>query len=110
MIFKTRELALVGMMVFSMVQCSDSKQAKETGESIYRKYCVTCHGIKGDLRTNGAIDLNHSVLGLEERILVITEGRNTMTSFRGTLTDEQIKMVAQFTMGFTSQKSGSEQK
>ncbi|MBK7232123.1 MAG: cytochrome c [Saprospiraceae bacterium] len=110
MIFKTSLLAFVGMILFSMVQCSESKQSSETGESIYRKYCVTCHGIKGDLKTNGAIDLNHSVLGLDERVLVITEGRNTMTSFRGTLTDEQIKMVAQFTMGFTNEKSGSEQK
>lgn len=104
MIFKTSLLAFVGMILFSMVQCSESKQSSETGESIYRKYCVTCHGIKGDLKTNGAIDLNHSVLGLDERVLVITEGRNTMTSFRGTLTDEQIKMVAQFTMGFTNEK------
>lgn len=74
-----------------------------SGKEIYRKYCVTCHGINGDLKTNGARDLNYSVLGLEERILVITEGRNTMTPFKNTLSPSQIRAVAEFTLGFKNQ-------
>ncbi|MBK9717163.1 MAG: c-type cytochrome [Saprospiraceae bacterium] len=54
----------------------------QNGKTLFKQYCVTCHGINGDLKTNGAIDLKHSVLTLDERILVITKGRNIMTSLK----------------------------
>ncbi|HRI33863.1 MAG TPA: hypothetical protein PLD02_08915, partial [Saprospiraceae bacterium] len=51
-----------------------------------------------DLKTNGAIDLKHSILTLDERILVITKGRNIMTSFENRLTTQQIRSVAEYSI------------
>ena len=68
------------------------------GKEIYRNYCVACHGETGDLALNGAKKFPESTLNLEERILVITNGRNMMTPFKGLLNEEEIKAVAAYTM------------
>jgi mono/diheme cytochrome c family protein len=97
-------LFLLAVAVFT--QCQSNSDAA-SGKEIYRRYCVTCHGINGDLKTNGARDLNYSQLGLEERILVITEGRNAMTPFKSTLSPSQIRAVAEFTLGFQNKTDES---
>ncbi|RMG83274.1 MAG: cytochrome c [Bacteroidetes bacterium] len=68
------------------------------GEKIYKNYCVTCHGLYGDMGASGAHDLTVSNLTLEQRIEIITKGRNTMTPFEGLLSPEKIKAVAEYTM------------
>ena len=83
----------------------DKKVAKTTkkpakkvdGAKIYRQYCVTCHGVKGDMGASGALDLTETKLTLDEKIAVITNGRNTMTPFKGLLTEAKIKAVAEYT-------------
>jgi len=67
------------------------------GEKIYKQYCVTCHGLYGDMGASGAYNLTVSELSLEERIAVIKNGRNTMSSFDPLLEDEEIKAVAEYT-------------
>lgn len=66
------------------------------GAKIYKTYCVTCHGIYGDMGGSGAFDLTTSKLTLEERVKVITKGRNLMTPFEGLLSEEKIKAVAEY--------------
>ncbi len=66
------------------------------GEKIYKQYCVTCHGLYGDMGASGAHDLTKSQLPLEERIAVITKGRNTMTGFESILDEARIKAVAEY--------------
>lgn len=68
------------------------------GSAIFRKNCVVCHGIDGKLGMNGAKDLSASILPLEERINTITNGRNVMTPFKGLLSPEEIKAVAEYTL------------
>ena len=51
--------------------------------------------------TNGAKDLRFSPLSLDERILVITQGRNAMTAFGNTLTAQQIHTLAEYTLQLT---------
>lgn len=70
--------------------------AKIDGGKIYKTYCVTCHGIYGDMGGSGAFDLSKTQLTLEERIQVITKGRNLMTPFEGLLSEEKIKAVAEY--------------
>ncbi|MCR9286752.1 MAG: cytochrome c [Bacteroidetes bacterium] len=77
---------------------SASKAKKIDGGKIYKTYCVTCHGLYGDMGASGAHDLTGSILSLDERIAVITKGRNTMTPFEGLLNEEKIKAVAEFTI------------
>ena len=73
-------------------------QKKVDGQKIYKTYCVTCHGLYGDMGASGAHDLTASKLSLEEKIEVITNGRNTMTPFKDLLNEEKIKAVAEYTM------------
>ncbi len=70
------------------------------GQKIFRTYCITCHGIDGKLELNGAKDLGLSEMSLDEKILHITNGKGLMTPFKGILTDEEIKAVAEYTSTF----------
>lgn len=72
--------------------------AAADGEKIYKQYCVTCHGLYGDMGASGAANLTESTLSAEERIAVVTNGRNTMTGFKALLNEEKIKAVAEYTM------------
>ena len=77
---------------------SSSANPKPDGEKIYKTYCVTCHGLYGDMGASGAANLTKSKLPLEERIKVVTNGRNTMTGFKSLLTPDKIKAVAKYTL------------
>ena len=81
-------------------QTTSSKPKKKgaDGEKTYKTYCVVCHGVYGDMGASGAHDLTTSKLTLEERIEVIEKGRNTMTPFKGLLSEEKIKAVAEYTL------------
>lgn len=67
------------------------------GQKIYKQYCVTCHGLYGDMGASGAHDLTASTLSVEERIAVITNGRGAMTPFQTLLKPDQIEAVATYT-------------
>jgi mono/diheme cytochrome c family protein len=80
---------------------SPSKNVTEPavdGERIYKNYCVTCHGIAGDMGGSGAFDLTVSMLTVEQKVEVITHGRNAMTPFKDILSEEKIRAVAEYTM------------
>ena len=68
------------------------------GKKIYKQYCVTCHGLYGDMGASGAFNLTTSELSVDERVQVITNGRNTMTPFKTLLSEEKIKAVAEYTL------------
>lgn len=67
------------------------------GAKLYKLHCITCHGLYGDMGASGAYNLQTSQLTLEERIEVITIGRNTMIGFKNLLSPEKIKLVAEYT-------------
>lgn len=73
-------------------------EKKVDGSKVYKKNCVVCHGSKGDMGASGAHDLTASTLSLEERIAIVTKGRNTMVGFENILSEEKIKAVAEFSM------------
>lgn len=79
-----------------------------SGEKIFKSYCVACHGVKGNMGTNGAFDLTRSTLPLPERIEVITNGRNAMTPFKTLLSEEKIKAVAEYVEELRKQPEGGE--
>lgn len=68
------------------------------GQLVYKKYCVLCHGADGKLGVNGSKDINASLLTLEERKVLIREGKKLMTPFKGVLTEEEIHAVSAYTM------------
>jgi mono/diheme cytochrome c family protein len=71
---------------------------KPDGEKLYRNQCVTCHGLYGDMGASGAFNLTTSELTVEERINVITNGRNAMPGFKALMNEEKIKAVAEYTL------------
>lgn len=83
---------------------SDDKEVKIdlslSGEELFSKHCKICHGIRGNLELNGAKDLNKSTLSLDERINIITNGKNAMTPFRKILSKEEIQRVATYSESF----------
>ncbi len=75
----------------------NSISTKPNGKVVYDTYCVICHGATGKMGNNGAHDLSISELTIKEKIAVISEGRKLMTPFKGILSREEIKAVAQYT-------------
>lgn len=98
--------ALLATLVYACSQSEGDKVANEStaatpkvdGEKVYKTYCVTCHGLYGDMGASGAFNLKTSVLPVEERINVITNGRKAMTPFKELLAPEKIKAVAEYTL------------
>lgn len=92
-----------------VVACQDTSSDKTarpaaSGMAIFKKNCVTCHGADGKLGLNGAKDLTQSMLTVEERIPIITKGKNLMTPFEKILTPEEIQAVAQYTTTLRTQQ------
>lgn len=71
---------------------------KPDGKKIYKQYCVTCHGLYGDMGASGAFNLQESSLPVAERVQVITNGRGAMTPFGSILKPEEIEAVAEYTL------------
>ncbi len=104
-------LAFAAIFTF-VVACSNANSKSSTtteaiaatspdapdGEKLYKQYCVICHGVYGDMGTNGAFNLTTSTLSDEERIAVITNGREgtQMVGFKSTLDEAKIKAVAAY--------------
>jgi cytochrome c6 len=100
-----RYLIIFGCILTLIMACSNNSSEKNTpqdpiveGRSVFQNFCVTCHGADGKLALNGAFDLSASVLPIEGRIAVITNGRKTMQAWSGTLSERQIKLVAEYTL------------
>jgi mono/diheme cytochrome c family protein len=76
----------------------NSGESGHDGKAIYAKYCVLCHGEDGTRAVNGAKDFTQSVMPLDERIVLIKNGKNLMTPFQGILSDEEIEAVSRYSM------------
>ncbi len=79
-------------------------EEKPRGEKIYKTYCVACHGIYGDMGQGGAFNLQESRLTKEERVAVITNGRNAMTAFESLLDEKEIEAVAEYTLSLSKRQ------
>jgi len=104
-----RQILILAFLGLFLLACGQDNKVKKVaakkpaakkkvdGAKVYKQYCVTCHGVNGDMGASGAFNLVESKLSLEERISVITNGRNTMTPFKGLLSEAKIKAVAEYT-------------
>ena len=79
-------------------------EQEEEGKKIFKKYCAACHGADGTMEFNGAKDFTKSTMSLDERVLIISEGRNMMTAFKSLLSAEEIKTVAEYTLKLSNPK------
>ena len=65
-------------------------------QEIFEEKCTLCHGSNGKLGVSGAKDLSASVLDHKNIVAIITDGKNTMASYKAVLTAEQIEAVANY--------------
>lgn len=72
------------------------KIAAVNGKEIYEQKCMLCHGKDGKLAANGSKDLSATQLSHADIVKTITDGKNMMASYKGTLTPEQIEAVSNY--------------
>ena len=68
------------------------------GKLLYKQNCIRCHGLNGDMCLYGARNLQQSVLSLDGRIALLTQGRGRMPAFYPRLTPEEIGAVARYSV------------
>lgn len=68
----------------------------KSGKEIFEEKCALCHGSDGKLGLSGAKDISATQLDHVGILNVISEGKNTMASYKSTLTPEQIEAVASY--------------
>ncbi|MCB0571251.1 MAG: c-type cytochrome [Phaeodactylibacter sp.] len=104
-------LSLIALAVacgHSTVENSAHLPPEPDGEKVYKTYCITCHGLYGNMGGGGAFNLQVSKLSVEERVLVITNGRNAMTPFKTLLSPKEIEAVAAYTLKLKPDKPEGE--
>lgn len=71
-------------------------------KKIWKIRCIACHGLYGDMGTNGAANLQEVTSDLDYRINIITNGseNGVMTAFGEILSPEEIEAMAKYTMTF----------
>ena len=82
---------------------SNAAPAKEINvKKIWKVRCIACHGLYGDMGTNGAANLQESDKPLDYRINIIRNGseNGVMTAFGEILDDDEIEAMAKYTMTF----------
>ena len=99
-------LIIAFAFAFKNIQATKNPKVKATteivnndeGKKLYKIYCVACHGKDGRQEFNGAKDFAKSTMTLEERIIIIREGRKMMTPFKGMLKEKEIEAIAGYTL------------
>ena len=76
----------------------DETKTAVSGQAIYNTHCAICHGADGRKGLAGAKMLPDSRLSVEERVLLITHGKGTMMPYKGILSKEEIRQVAEYTL------------
>ena len=71
-------------------------------KKIWKIRCIACHGLYGDMGTNGAANLQESTKDMAYRVNIITNGseNGVMTPFKDILSPEEIQAMAKYTMTF----------
>ena len=73
------------------------------GESIYSKYCQSCHGTRGEGVIGGAPNFARGQGLMKPDALLydtILKGKNAMPAFRGVLTEEEFYDVISYLRSF----------
>jgi len=63
------------------------------GEILFQQTCLPCHGDDGMGGHNNAMPLNN-ITDIRDAITIVSTGRNSMPTFTGALTPEQIRDVS----------------
>ncbi|MCB0525800.1 MAG: cytochrome c [Lewinellaceae bacterium] len=99
------------LVILTLISCGDSEpenaivaDGDNEGKAaqLFNSNCKLCHGTDGRLGLNGAKDLTLSQLSVDERKSIITNGKNLMTPFGKVLSQNEIEMLAEYTIELKS--------
>lgn len=105
----TLTILFIFINFFLIIACQSNTNQKNkvdtasnsiSGEAVFKRYCVTCHGADGELGLNGAAKLTQSSLSREETISVIKNGRNMMQPYGNILSDKEVGAVTDYIFTF----------
>jgi mono/diheme cytochrome c family protein/uncharacterized membrane protein SirB2 len=82
------------------IVASLNETALTNAKTIFVQQCATCHGEDGAKGTSGAANLTESQLSLNDRKLVIANGRGLMPGFGEQLSEQEIDELAAYTLTF----------
>lgn len=105
--FKKKNKILASLSFFFLIvafvlayKAKDSKAGEKTvalsGKEIFEEKCSLCHGNDGKLGMSGAKDLSVTTLDHQNIVTIITEGKNSMASYKNVLSTDQIEAVANY--------------
>jgi cytochrome c6 len=97
-------LTLLGLSIACSSKKAEAGEKKVSGYAVFKKHCVSCHGVDGRMGLNGAKSIPDSKLNIEERILHITNGKGAMQPYKGVLTTAEIKAVAAYSFEVGKEK------
>lgn len=74
---------------------AETSHKEISGEKLYNKYCVVCHGNDGTANIGGAKDLSKTTLSAEEMKDIIKNGSETrlMRAFKDDLNEEELNAI-----------------
>jgi len=78
----------------------NQENSQAIAKAIYTQLCINCHGEDGKLGRAGAKDLSVSTLTTMQKEGIITDGKGFMQSYRGQLSEQEIKALAVYTDTF----------
>lgn len=84
------------MNLSGKIYAQETKSKQDIGAEKYKMFCAVCHGFDGKLNINGASDLSKSKYTKRGRTRIITKGKGLMMSFKGILSEDEIKAVAKY--------------
>jgi len=98
-----RTFILASVLSTGFLSCSDhssyeNENGSISGAKVYKAHCTICHGEDGRKGFANSSILPESELSEKERILVIANGRGTMSAYKNVLTDKELEAVAQYTL------------
>jgi mono/diheme cytochrome c family protein len=94
-----KKIVVLSAFVLIVLSCAEKKD-KASGvdaKKIYKQNCVICHGLDGKLGLNNSKDLTKSALTLQERMMIVKNGKAAMTPFGNILSDKEIQAVSEYT-------------
>jgi mono/diheme cytochrome c family protein len=66
------------------------------GKAVYLAQCALCHGDDGKKGLGGAKNLNQSMLDKNQIMALLVKGKNSMPSYKGVLTDQEMMAVVAY--------------
>lgn len=89
------------IVAFGIAQKAKNEKAGDkivaiNGKEIFEEKCTLCHGSNGKLGMSGAKDLSTTILDHTNIVTIVSEGKNTMASYKAVLSPEQIEAVANY--------------